>query len=511
MDRSKLRWNGYGWTTHTDELANRDEVWTWLAAQLGMPALLATPARDLNDIQLPAVKFSEAELQAITQIVGAERLRSDASERAFHTYARNYPGLVKSRAGEVGNAPDAIVYPRSGEEVTALFTLASEREIAVRCWGGGSHGIDSPKLRAIALDLSGLERVNEIQGDIATFDAGISGPALEKALQAKGRTLGHRVEAFEFSTLGGWIAQGDAGTGTLRYGAPRDWLTAVTVATPQGLLVSSDAGLRNVIVGSRGLLGAITQASVRTKALSRVRQTRTFLFPDFPSGQSAVRQMLEDELPFSSLILSDGEDTRFWHALNALGKRRGLGARLADTFRSKRGFDGRSVCLSLTLEGMSQNLDAAIAHAEKIAAKAGATALDSDELTRKMPLGYFRDSLLDHGVGLETFNFETDWAHLSALHASVAGALEKAFAENAPCPGAKGIPLAHAVALPCGKVQLALTYIFPRQLGNELPQWENLQKAAQLAAGSKTDNSLEKEVLTALKKTVDPKGILGVD
>ena len=56
----------------------------------------------------------------------------------------------------------------------------------------------------------------------ATAEAGIYGPALENALQAKGMTLGHYPQSFEFSTLGGWIAHRGAGQGSSRYGRASD-------------------------------------------------------------------------------------------------------------------------------------------------------------------------------------------------------------------------------------------------------------------------------------------------
>jgi alkyldihydroxyacetonephosphate synthase len=57
-DRSRIRWNGWGWTAHKDELAGRDELWTWLAGELGMPALLATPARPLESIALAPARLT---------------------------------------------------------------------------------------------------------------------------------------------------------------------------------------------------------------------------------------------------------------------------------------------------------------------------------------------------------------------------------------------------------------------------------------------------------------------
>src|ERR1700704_3360438 len=116
MDRTKIRWNGWGWAAHKDELAGREELWSWLAGELGMPALLATPARPLEGIALPATRLS-AEAQAkFASLIGAARLRDDAYERAFHALGKSYHDLLRLRAGDVARAPDAVLYPRSGEE-----------------------------------------------------------------------------------------------------------------------------------------------------------------------------------------------------------------------------------------------------------------------------------------------------------------------------------------------------------------------------------------------------------
>ena len=62
---------------------------------------------------------------------------------------------------------------------------------------------------AVALNLSGLSRVTSIDkvSGLAEAEAGITGPDLERQLAARGMMLGHRPDSFEFSTLGGWIAQ----------------------------------------------------------------------------------------------------------------------------------------------------------------------------------------------------------------------------------------------------------------------------------------------------------------
>jgi alkyldihydroxyacetonephosphate synthase len=211
IERNTIRWNGWGWAAHKDALAARDDVWNWLAGELGMPSLLATPARPLEEIALAPSRLSAAERNVLVAIVGADRVRDDTYERAFHALGRSYHDLLRLRAGDLTIAPDAVVYPRGADEILAVLALAGEAGIAIVPFGGGSSvvgGVSAergPFRAVITLDLSGMDRVGEIDpvSGTATAEAGIYGTALEKALHAKGLTLGHYPQSYEFSTLGG--------------------------------------------------------------------------------------------------------------------------------------------------------------------------------------------------------------------------------------------------------------------------------------------------------------------
>src|SRR5262249_50066074 len=116
IDRNQIRWNGWGWATHRDALGDREAVGTWLARELGMPSLLATPPQPLEHIALAPSKLSAAEHERLVAIVGADRVRDDAYERAFHALGRSYHDLLRLRAGDLSVAPDAVLYPRGTEE-----------------------------------------------------------------------------------------------------------------------------------------------------------------------------------------------------------------------------------------------------------------------------------------------------------------------------------------------------------------------------------------------------------
>src|SRR5690349_16277620 len=138
IDHSNIRWNGWGWTAHKDKIAEQDALWTWLAAELGMPALLATPARPLESLAVAPSRLTAAERGRFVDILGPERVRDDKFERAFHARGRSYHDLIQLRAGDLSTVPDAVLYPRTSEDVQAILALAGETGIAIVPYGGGT-------------------------------------------------------------------------------------------------------------------------------------------------------------------------------------------------------------------------------------------------------------------------------------------------------------------------------------------------------------------------------------
>ena len=115
------------------------------------------------------------------------------------------------RLGLVPDPPDAVVAPRTHEEVVRIVEYCSRELIAVVPAGGLSSvtgAVRSPR-GGIALDLTRhLNRVltvNKINKTV-TVQAGMYGPALEEELNRQGYSCGHFPQSFEYSTVGGWIS-----------------------------------------------------------------------------------------------------------------------------------------------------------------------------------------------------------------------------------------------------------------------------------------------------------------
>jgi len=546
IDRTKLRWNGWGWSGQAEDFSGRADVWAWLAAELGMPSLLATPARSLDDVQLPPSRLAPADRHILARLLGTEAVRDDKLQRTSHARGRGYQDLLRLRAGDLAVAPDAVIYPRSNHDVLTLLAFASERSIAVVPYGGGTSVVGGVTPRrfahngVITIDLSEMDRVESIDPEslTASAQAGIFGPALEQTLAARGFTLGHFPQSFEFSTLGGWIAHRGAGQLSNRYGRPEDWLIAAEIATPRGILRDHDfpasatgPRLKDIAIGSEGVFGIITRANIRLHRAPELTTGRAYLFRDFASGAAAVRDGVQNGVGAAMLRLSDIEETRFQRALSRLGGGASIlhqaSAAILNAWRY-----GRPCLLLAEFEGSRASVQSSKRALGAIARHYGALPLGSGSVQRwqqsRFGGPYLWDPMLDRGLGVDTLETATSWSNLHPLYEAVRTALEQAIAATVPRPLARGIVMCHISHSYTDGASLYFTYIFPRMLGDEMGQWQSIKRAASeaiVATGGtishhhgvgedhlpwivKEKGEVSLEVMRAIKCTLDPKGIL---
>jgi alkyldihydroxyacetonephosphate synthase len=386
-----------------------------------------------------------------------------------------------------------------------------------------------------------MDRLIEVNttDNTATAEAGIYGPTLDKALRAQGVTLGHYPQSFEFSTLGGWIAHRGAGQQSGRYGRADKWLVSAKLATPRGLLTTEDfpassAGPRitDLVLGSEGAFGVITEATFATRAAPVVSQYSAWLFHDFARGAAAIRRAVQERLPFAMLRLSDAEETRFYRAFSEVGKKPGLSGRLANMFLKSRGFDSNACAMIAGFEGDAASVDRARKQFATIAKGLGALSAGSSAGERwyqgRFHGPYLREPMMDRGLGIDTLETAAHWSKLDGLYAGVKKALEDSMRETAPRPGARGIVMCHiSHSYPDG-ASLYFTYIFPRALHGDVAQWQTIKRAATdaiVANGGTISHhhgvgedhlpwieqekgALGVDILRAIKSTLDPKGIL---
>ncbi len=205
---------------------------------------------------------------------------TDHETRLHRTRGKSTPDLLKLRAGDGSDSPDAVVRPGSHDEVAALIAWAVERHVALVPFGGGTSVVGGLVARregfagVVSLDLVRFDKLLAVDTDsmTATLEPGLRGPAAEALLAEHGLTLGHFPQSFEYASIGGFAVTRSSGQSSAGYGRFDSLVVGLRVATPQGELVlgnspANAAGpdLREVVMGSEGAFGVVTAVTVRVR------------------------------------------------------------------------------------------------------------------------------------------------------------------------------------------------------------------------------------------------------
>lgn len=383
---------------------------SWLHKEIGRGVLhpVVAPSR------LPSSRLEPGALAALQAAVGAAHVSLDDTDRALHAGGKSYLDLLERRAGDVGQAPDAVVLPGSTEDVVAVLSVCSTADVAVVPFGGGTSVVGGVKPSrgghhaVISLDLRRLDALLSLDpvSRTATFQPGVLGPQAEELLAARGLTLGHLPQSWEHASIGGFVATRSAGQASSGYGRIEDMVVALTVVTPAGIMrlgrgAPSAAGpdLLAMMVGSEGVFGVVTEVTLRVRVLPAVRRYEGYLVRSWEAGQDLLRKLAQEgHLPTIGR-LSDADETRVQLALTGAG----VTGALARGYVRLRG--GPAGCLLvLGWEGTAPEVAACRATAR--AALAGAVRLGSG-VGKQWERGrfrgpYLRDELLAHGVLVET-------------------------------------------------------------------------------------------------------------
>jgi alkyldihydroxyacetonephosphate synthase len=497
------------------------------------------PQVALEQVRLATAEISEAVLAQLRQIVGADGVRDDHAERVLHAAGKGYPDLVRLRAGEPEGAPDAVVYPAEHEQISSVLELCARASIAVVPFGGGTSVVGGvAPLRGehgavLALDMGRMGAVLALDRESATVtvQAGLRAPALERHLDARGLTLGHFPQSFEYVSLGGCAATRSAGQASTGYGAIEKMVLGVRFAAPAAQIAlpavpASAAGpaLRQMLVGSEGTLGVISELALRVRPAPRERAYEGVFFADFDAGVGALRTLAREHALPEVARLSDEPETRMSMALAGGGGAKGM---LGRAYLGLRGY--RDGCLAiLGFEGAREETAARRTRALKLVRACGGLTVGRSPgeawLASRFAAPYLRDELLGQGVMVETLETATQWSSLRQLHRDVGRAIEGAL----EACGTPGLVMCHVSHLYETGASLYFTFIAEQRQGDELGQWHTVKQAASdaILAGSGTITHhhaigrdhvpwMAREVggggvaaLSALKAELDPAGIM---
>lgn len=250
-------------------------------------------------------------------------INTDAEVRLRHCRGQSIPDWLATHSGDFGTFPDGVAFPKTTQEVQALLQFAKQENLIVIPYGGGTSvcGHINPDENDRPIITVSLSEMNKLiafdeQSQIATFGAGTLGPDVEKQLSAHGYTLGHFPQSWELSTVGGWVASRSSGQQSLRYGRIEKLFAGGNIETLQGSLniptfPASSAGpdVREMILGSEGRMGIITEVKVRVTKIAEQENFYVAFFPSWQIGMEATREIVQSGVQLSMMRLSNEVET----------------------------------------------------------------------------------------------------------------------------------------------------------------------------------------------------------
>lgn len=214
--------------------------------------------------------------------------------------------------------PSAVVMPRSTEEVSKVLKYCNREKIPVVAFGAGSslEGHVLPLFGGISLDLTEMNRIIEIKTDdlVVRVEPGVHRMALNEKLATQG--LFFSVDPGADATLGGMASTGAAGTTTVRYGAMRDNVLALTAVMADGTVIrtgretrklSAGYDLTRLLVGSEGTLAVITELTLRVFGIPEKMAAAIVRFPTLSDGVTAATAIVRSGIAIARCEFLDAK------------------------------------------------------------------------------------------------------------------------------------------------------------------------------------------------------------
>ncbi|NLU83338.1 FAD-binding oxidoreductase [Rhodococcus sp. HNM0569] len=519
-----MAWNAWGDPEAATPLG--DGIRALLVSALGVSGEPA-PAPDRDTVPLRDSTLADTDRAALADIVGAANVSTDDLQRLYRAGGKSTPDLLRRNEPGEQSAPDAVVTPGDDDEIAAVLGYCSAHGIAVVPFGGGTSvvgGLDPERdtfAAVVSLDLRRFDRLvslDDVSGE-AVLGAGVTGPAAERLLGEHGFSLGHFPQSFQFATIGGFAATRSSGQDSAGYGRFDAMVRGLRVVTPAGVLdlgraPASAAGpdLMQLLLGSEGTLGVITQVRVRVHRVPETTRYEAWSFPDFATGAAALRAVTQTGTGPTVIRLSDEAET-------------GINLATTDKIGGEQITGG---CLAVTtFEGTAAHADSRHAETRAVLERCGGTSLGEAPAKAwedgRFGAPYLRDSLLAAGALCETLETATTWSNLANLKAAVTDALTTSLADT----GTPALVMCHISHVYPTGASLYFTVV-AGQRGDAIAQWR-AAKATTTETIVRTGGTITHhhavgadhrpwmrdevgdlgvDVLRQVKRTLDPAGIL---
>ncbi len=240
--------------------------------------------------------------------LGADRVSVHSADLAAHSTDKWFASA----------SPAVVVHAQSTEHVAETLRFAQERKIPVTPQGArvGYVGGCVPVQGGIALSVFGMNQILEINtaDGVAVVEPGVITGALQKAVREKGWFYPPDPASLKECSLGGNIATNAGGPRCLKYGVTRHYVLGMEAVLMGGSIVKAGGrchknktgfDLVGLMVGSEGMLGVVTQATLRLIPHPPTRAMLSAGFRSFAEAAHAVQRILNSGFLPSALEIAD--------------------------------------------------------------------------------------------------------------------------------------------------------------------------------------------------------------
>src|SRR5213596_2938338 len=244
----------------------------------------------------------------LRDLLGKEIVASDPQTLAAHSGDKWF----------AAHQPEVVVFVKSTGDVSKLLKFASHKKIPVTARGGGFGYVGGcvPARGGIALSLMRMNRIKDISfaDAVAVVEPGVFTADLKAAVRAQKLFYPPDPASMKDCTIGGNVATNAGGPRCLKYGVTRNYVIGLEVVLANGDVLRTGGrvhknktgfDLIGLFVGSEGILGVVTEVTLRLLPLPPGRATLSAAFATAAQAAEAVQAIFAAGFLPSSLEIAD--------------------------------------------------------------------------------------------------------------------------------------------------------------------------------------------------------------
>ena len=245
-------------------------------------------------------QVTESIAQELIGIFGAANVYYNDAER-LEPYAHD------EAAGCATRVPEAVVRPKSAEEISQLMTLANREKIPVTARGAGSglSGGAVPIHGGIVLDCCRMNHILDVDkaNMTVTVEPGVITSEINEMLRPHGLFYAGYPMSLETCTIGGNVAENAGGGKAVKYGVTGRYVLGLEMVSPTGDIVMlggklvkdvSGLNLLQLMIGSEGILGVFTKIILKLLPLPKASVDMLCLFNSIGEAIGAVPKIMTE-------------------------------------------------------------------------------------------------------------------------------------------------------------------------------------------------------------------------